>query len=115
MAQTSVDRRQHPRVQVTLAASVTRLGGRDLRAPVSVLDLSEGGARIAGPAELAVGDVLVLTIEAAGLGIEHQGLVVGRLADDEHALLNLAFKTVDEAGRAELRRLIDQATPARSS
>ena len=77
----------------------------------STVDLSEGGARLVGPAGFAVGDVVVVTITSDDISIEHQALVVGRQANDaDTATLNLAFKTVGERGTAEIRRLIEART-----
>jgi hypothetical protein len=107
MSEAAVERRQHPRAQVSLDATVTRLGNRALLKPVSVVDLSLGGALVQGTERLSIGDVIVLTIQSAEVTVEHQGLVVGQRHSGAHTLINVAFKTPDERAAAELRRLID--------
>lgn len=84
--------------------------GRPLQSDASTIDLSEGGARLVGPASLAVGDVVRVTITGGDVRVEQQGLVVGHepAANDE-ATLNIAFKSLDEREVVDLRRLIDPA------
>jgi hypothetical protein len=110
MATADTERRQHSRADIELPAQLVRVGGRALAGSASTVDLSEGGARLVGPATFAVGDVVVVTIASGDLSIEHQGLIVGRqpLAAAA-ATLHVAFKTVEEEARRNIRRLIDLA------
>jgi len=108
MAETQTERRQHPRTEVALAASIERIGGRALSGASSTLDISEGGARLRGPAGFAVGDVVKVTLRSHDVSIEQQGLVVGRQdATGGEAILNVAFKTLDERRTVDLRRLLE--------
>ena len=103
------ERRQHERVEVRLPAQLLRLGSRDLEVAAQTLDLSEGGARVSAGAGFSVGDVVRLTIQGGELTIEHQGLVVGAEPTGDGAVLNVAFKSFDDAKAVDLRRMIDLA------
>lgn len=108
MAETETERRRHPRTEVELAATIERVGGRPLTGAGSTLDISEGGARLRGPASFAVGDVVRVTLTGDDVAIEQQGLIVGRKgAKSGQATLNIAFKTLDERRTIDLRRLIE--------
>ena len=107
MSQADVERRQHQRFQVSLEGTVARLGNRSLLKPVSVIDLSLGGALIQGTEKLSIGDVIVLTIHADDVTIENQGLVVGQRHSGAHTHINIAFKTPTDAAIVDLRRVID--------
>lgn len=107
MANTTTDRRQHDRTEVSLSATVERVGGRPLADTASTVDLSEGGARLLGPAAFAVGDVVRVTITSGDLAIERQALIVGRTASTgKKATLNVAFKSPESSDIDELRRLL---------
>ena len=110
MAETETERRRHPRTEVELSVTVEKIGGRSVSGAGSTIDLSEGGARLLGPAALAVGDVVLVTLTGADLSVEQQGLVVGRTGGTRgQATLNVAFKTLDDERTIDLRRLIDLA------
>lgn len=106
MAPAVTERRAHLRHALALPATVTRVGGRALEATGSTVDLSEGGARVAGVPGFSVGDVIVVSIAGDGVAVEHQGLVVGASAAGE---LNVAFKSLDEGAVVDLRRLLGRA------
>lgn len=109
MAETQTERRQHPRTEVELAATIERMGGRPLSGTGSTVDISEGGARLRGPGTFAVGDVVKVTLMGDDVAIEQQGLVVGRQdASGAEAILNVAFKTLDERRTIDLRRLLER-------
>lgn len=108
MAETQTERRQHPRTEVRLAATVERIGGRALSGAGTTLDISEGGARLVGPAAFAVGDVVKVMLTGDDVAIEQQGLVVGRTdGTGGQATLHVAFKSLDEDRSIDLRRLIE--------
>jgi hypothetical protein len=111
MADTQGERRVHARSDVKLSASVERVGGRSsVSGPATTVDLSEGGVRLKGPAALAVGDVVRVTITTADLSVERQGLVVGRQAGaSKQATLHVAFKTPDARTSIEMGRLLELA------
>ena len=109
MAKTGTERRQHERAEIQLPATIERVVGRALAGPATTVDLSEGGARLVGPGGFAVGDVVRVSITGDDVGIEHQGLVVGRTtekATSKTATLHVAFKSLDEPTTIDLRRLI---------
>lgn len=112
MANAPAERRVHNRSEVELSATVERVGGRpSVSGEATTVDLSEGGVRLRGPAALAVGDVVRVTIASGGLSVAHQGLVVGRQAEPrKRAVLNVAFRTLDESASIDLRRLMRTAT-----
>ena len=88
--------------------TIERVGGRPCSGSGSTVDLSEGGARLLGPAAFVVGDVVRVTLTGDDVAVEQQGLVVGRQeTDGGQVKLNIAFKTLDERGTIDLRRLID--------
>lgn len=103
------ERRQHERVEVRLPAQLLRLGGRELAVSAETLDLSEGGARVAAGPGFSVGDVVRLTIDGGELIVEHQGLVVGAETRADGVVVNVAFKSFDDAKAIDLRRIIDLA------
>lgn len=107
MTQTDTERRQHPRTEIALPVRIQRVTGRTLAGEGSTIDLSIGGARIVGPADFAVGDVVRIAVTAA-LDGEHQALVVARTAGPSKttATLHVAFKSLDERTTIDLRRLI---------
>ena len=108
MAETETERRRHPRTEIELVATIERVGGRSLSGAGSTVDISEGGARLRGPAGFGVGDVVKVTLTGGDVAIVQQGLVVGRQdAAGSEAILNVAFKTLDEERTVDLRRLIE--------
>lgn len=109
MAETETERRRHPRTEVELSVTVEKIGGRAISGAGSTIDISEGGARLVGPAALVVGDVVRVTLTGSDVSVEQQGLVVGRQeAARGQATLNIAFKTLDDQRTIDLRRLIDR-------
>jgi hypothetical protein len=108
MAKATAERRKHHRKPLELEATIERMVGRPLAGSASTLDLSEGGVRLRGPAGFVVGDVVHIAISRDDVVFENQGLVVGRQpASDETATLNVAFRTLEEQGTVDVRRLID--------
>jgi hypothetical protein len=108
MAETETERRRHPRTEIELAATIERVGGRALSGAGTTVDISEGGARLKGPNGFGVGDVVRVTLTGDDVAIVQQGLVVGRQdTTDGEAILNVAFKTLDEDRTVDLRRLIE--------
>lgn len=102
------ERRRHERVPVRLSATLTRVGRRAQVEDVATVDLSEGGAGVEASEAFAVGDVVVLSVAAEGVSIEHQGLVVGRRPADAEGrtVVNIAFKTMSDQTLRSLRRLL---------
>lgn len=101
------ERRRHERTAVVLPATLTRIGPRPTEVRGTTVDLSVGGAAIVSSGQLAVGDVVVVSVQGPGVSVEQQGLIVGRQADPAgSATLNVAFKTVDAATAADLERLL---------
>jgi hypothetical protein len=100
------ERRAHPRHEVALPATVTRVGGRALEATGSTLDLSEGGAQVSGAAGFSVGDVVVVSITGDGIAVANQGLVVGASPAGD---LHVAFKSLDDDAVVDLRKLLELA------
>ena len=108
MANTTTERRQHPRTSIELDASLERIGGRPLSGSASTIDLSEGGACFVAPAGFGVGDVVKVRIARGDVSIERQALVVGRQArSTKQAVLNVAFKILDGHDPADVRRILD--------
>ena len=108
MPEVRAERRQYERVNVTLPATVQRLGNRPVATSASTVDLSEGGACLATPDQFVVGDVVLLSIGPGELAVQHQGLIVGHKSRaGDTAILNIAFKTPSEQELARLQQLID--------
>jgi methyl-accepting chemotaxis protein len=93
-----VDRRETPRMGVDLACRVRDGGGVEQAA--RVVDLSEGGARIAGAPALTPGASGSLTLDGSGLPLPF----VVRHAGD--GLLHVSFR-LDQAGTARLREVLE--------
>lgn len=98
------ERRAHLRREVALPVAVGRVGGRPLLGRGTTVDVSEGGARLAGPSGFSVGDVVVVTIDAPSgdLSVSNQGLVVGVSPD-----LHVAFRSMEDDAAVDLRRVLD--------
>lgn len=110
----TAERRQHHRKDVELDATIERISGRSFAAPAATIDLSEGGARLTGPAAFGVGDVVRVTITTEDISVENQGLIVGRQpGSGGQATLNVAFRTPDEEQAAKLRRVINSDSEGR--
>ena len=108
MANTTTERRQHPRTSIELDATLERMGGRPLSGSASTLDLSEGGACFVGPAGFGVGDVVKVRITRGDIAIERQALIVGRQArSSKQAVFNLAFKVLDGHDPDEVRQILE--------
>jgi hypothetical protein len=102
-----VERRQAPRIQVTLDARCRRLGRPGEGEETTTVDVSHGGARIGAPAQINVGDVIQLAVQMPhGIELTLQGLVVqlSSTADDHHA--HVAFDSLSTAAADLLTEML---------
>ena len=110
MGTTTTERRLHERTEIELDGTITRVAGPALAGAAATVDLSEGGARLTGPAGFVVGDVVRLSIERDDVAVERQGLVVARHpstgSKKTTATLHIAFRTTPGADTLDLRELI---------
>ena len=109
MGTTTTERRLHERTEIELDGTITRVAGPALVGAAATVDLSEGGARLTGPAGFVVGDVVRLSIERDDVVVERQGLVVARHpqpGSKKTATLHIAFRTTPGADPLDLRELI---------
>jgi hypothetical protein len=103
---TTPERRTQRRTSVELEGTITRLAGRPLEGSGVTVDLSDGGARLVGPAAFAVGDVVRVSIPRGDTTLEHRGLVVGRQPKSSGlATLNVAFRTTPRGETTDLHDL----------
>ncbi len=102
------DRRREPRVRVELDATIRRLGHSDPESTTSTIDVSHGGARIAAPAPLAVGDVLELGVRMShGIELTLQGLVV-QISDAGGHHAHVAFDSLSTTAAELLTELLSE-------
>ena len=104
----TVERRQAPRFRVTLDATCRRLG-RDGEADTATVDVSHGGARIAAPAQVSVGDVIQLVVQMPhGIELTLQGLVVQLSDSDAGPHAHVAFDSLSAAAADLLTELLKE-------
>ncbi len=105
-----IERRAHPRVASDLAATGRRLGGREADIEeLSVLDISQGGARLAGSADMRTGDVVLVTINAPDGDLRLKALVVSATAlvtEADPIRLHVAWTSVSVDARERLGFLL---------
>ena len=104
-----VERRQAPRIKVTLDARCRRLGRPGEGDETTTVDVSHGGARITAPTQLNVGDVIQLAVQMPhGIELTLQGLVVQLSdgADRSHA--HVAFDSLSTAAADLLTELLEE-------
>jgi hypothetical protein len=104
-----VDRRRTPRLRVTLDARCTRLGRTDQPDETTTVDVSQGGARIAAPTQLSIGDVVQLVVDTShGIELTLQGLVVqlSHDGDDAGHHAHVAFDSLSAAAADLLTDLL---------
>jgi hypothetical protein len=107
MSDTATERRNHRRRAIELQGTIARVAGPPLSGAGVTVDLSDGGARLVGPAAFVVGDVVRISIAEGETMIEHQGLVVGRQSTSTGlATLNVAFRTTPSNDTIDLRGLV---------
>ncbi len=104
-----IERRQTPRLRVTLDARLRRLGRSSDDGETTTIDVSQGGARVHAPAQIGVGDVVELTIGTPhGIEVALQGLVVS-LSDDagsHHA--HVAFDSLSASAADLLTEMLKE-------
>lgn len=105
------ERRQSPRIRIALDAQYKRLGRAADPASTTTVDVSHGGARITAPTQLAVGDVLELTVSLPpGIELTLQGLVVQLSDDNDHRQhAHVAFDSLSTVAADLLTELIDSS------
>ncbi|MFP3905475.1 MAG: PilZ domain-containing protein [Acidimicrobiales bacterium] len=104
----TIERRQSPRFRVTLDASYRRLGHDDADDQTRTIDVSHGGARIAAPSTMSVGDVLQLVVQMPhGIELTLQGLVV-QISDTEGQHAHVAFDSLSAAAADLLTELLQE-------
>lgn len=107
--QVAVDRRQSPRIKVTLDAKYRRLGRDGDPASTATVDVSHGGARITAPSQVSVGDVLQLTVALPqGIELTLQGLVVQLSDADQQPHAHVAFDSLSTAAADLLTEILDE-------
>ena len=107
--QVEADRRQSPRIKVTLDATYKRLGRDADPASAATVDVSHGGARITAPRQVAVGDVIQLTVAMPhGIELTLQGLVVQLSNSDASHHAHVAFDSLSTAAADLLTEILDE-------
>lgn len=95
-----------PRYHVTLKAKLTVEGGA---CEAEILDVSSSGIFLSSCADIEVGQVHRVTIEAYGLAFPVQGKVMRRSApNDPRPGFGLMFERLDAQSRYEVRLLLDR-------
>ncbi len=104
----SGERRQSPRIKVTLDAKYRRLGRDGDPSNATTVDVSHGGARVTAPSQVAIGDVLQLTVVMPqGIELTLQGLVVQLSEDEQRHHAHVAFDALSTAAADLLTELLD--------
>ena len=104
----SAERRQSPRIKVSLDAECKRLGHESEARAAATVDVSHGGARITAAAHLAVGDVLELTVAVPhGIELTLQGLVVQLTDTNDQHHAHVAFDSLSTVAADLLTEMLD--------
>jgi hypothetical protein len=104
-----VERREAPRIEVTLDARCRRLGRPGDGDETATVDVSHGGARIAAPAQLNVGDVIQLAVQMPhGIELTLQGLVVQLSGSGAEHHAHVAFDSLSTAAADLLTELLQE-------
>ena len=94
-----VRRRRYQRYAVDLTGQIRSLrqGRRTRAAPVKVIDLSHGGAKVVGSTSVAIGDIVVFNLHLGGAPLSATARVAMTYPDGEgQRVSHLAFNTVEE-------------------
>lgn len=103
-----VERRQAPRTAATLEARCRRLGRPSDEAVTTTVDISSGGVRLRAPAQLSVGDVVELEIQAPhGIEVALQGLVVQLTGEGRERHAHVAFDSLSASAADLLTELLE--------
>jgi methyl-accepting chemotaxis protein len=98
---TAGERRQHPRIAVSIPGRISDAAGTTHA--VQLLDLSESGARVDGPTGFAVGSPLVLAVEGIAAPLPSEVRATG------DGTLHLIFRA-GEAATREVRALLERVS-----
>ncbi len=94
-----VRRRRYQRYTVDLTGEIrsVRQGRRTRPAPVKVIDLSHGGAKVVGATSVAIGDIVIFDLHLGGAPLTATARVAMTYPDGEgRRVSHLAFSTVEE-------------------
>lgn len=102
--------RQHPRRVTSIPARIVRIGDREQAGEGMILDLSEGGCRLATPIELPVGEIVEIAfLLPRTTSLNGRVLRIEREGDTPH--LGVEFQEVPEDVRKALRAFCAGETP----
>ena len=103
------ERRQHPRVDASLASAVI-LARHNPGVAFSIESISAGGARLVGPLTLEVGERIQILFELEGVPIDVEANVVRVDRQDfvtDH--IAVSFKNLSDEARGVIYELVERA------